>query len=152
MYQSADPVYLSAMSSSKYLSELIKQGRIVPTPSEELDRILSIEATPPSSASPSPPELEKPPPSSDTTKPQSNEGEAIQQEKEIDYEPFMLLKSHTIKDLVKAFNLEHQLSIDLTRARQQTIKSIQQGQMDRLEKEAAGEGFKTDEVDRKAKL
>ena len=56
----------------------------------------------------------------------------------------MLLKPQTIKDLVKTFNLEHQLSIDLTRARQQTIKSIQNGQMDKLEKEAENADKKVD--------
>lgn len=58
--------------------------------------------------------------------------------KKVDYETLMLLKPHTIKALVKSFGLEHQLSVELTRARQQTIKSIQQGQTKKLEDAAAG--------------
>lgn len=108
----------------------------MPTPSQELDRILSVEASSPR------PHAKPSPPASNKADHQSKDGE---EKKTIDYEQYMLLKSQTIKDLVKTFNLEHQLSIDLTRARQQTIKSIQNGQMDKLEKEA-------DDADKKTRV
>lgn len=143
---------MKALCSSKYLSELISQGRIVPTPSQELDRILSSSASPPSAPTK---QAEKPPPSiKSSEQQQQSKDDGTPKEKIIDYEPFMLLKKHTITDLVKTFNLDHQLSIDLARARQQTIKSIQAGKMERLEdEEAAGEGVKAHtDIDKRAKL
>ena len=113
----------SAYSSSRYLSELISQGRLVPTPSEELDRVMAIEAPVPA------------PKAAESTLPPTTDVGIV---KRVDYETLMLLKPHTIKALVKSFGLEHQLSVELTRARQQTIKSIQQGQTKKLEEAAAG--------------
>jgi hypothetical protein len=102
---------------------LIRQGRLVPTPSKELDQILANNQGDP------------------TPNIQENIIEGQQkvetQEKQIDYESFLLMKPHTIKALEKTFNLDHQMSIDLIRARQQTIKAIQQGQMSKLEDAAA---------------
>jgi hypothetical protein len=115
--------HTTAFNSSKYLSELIRQGRLIPTPSEELDRILAM-----NQSSPTPTIEEKP------TEKKQEEGP---EEERIDYESHLLIKPHTIKALVETFNLEHQASIELTRARQQTIKSIQQGQMSKLEAAAA---------------
>jgi len=118
------------------LSELIRQGRLVPTPSQELDRILQLPVPPPTFKEQAviASETKKAEAAAAKTKPATKDG----QEK-VDYEQFLLLKPHTIKELVKGFNLEHQLSIDLTRARQQTINSIQRGQMSKLEEAASGE-------------
>lgn len=115
-----------AYQSSKYLSELIKQGRLVPTSSKELDRIIAKEA-----ASPPPLKIESP-------KSLNNK----EMTTTVDYKQYLLLNAEKVKDLVKTFNLDHQLSIDLTRARQQTIKSIQRGQMGKLEEAAAGTSTK----------
>lgn len=159
----------AAMSSSRYLAELITQGRLVPTPSEELDRILSIKAPPPSStATPiekgsssaieaasieAKPQGAIPNSSSSSSSSSSSDNKtsqdstsAVKPEEKIDYERYMLLKPHIIKELVKAFTLEHQLSVELTRARQQTIKSIQKGQMQKLEEAASGQIEHVDHV------
>ncbi|UZJ57176.1 hypothetical protein CBS101457_006496 [Exobasidium rhododendri] len=122
-----------AYSSSHYLSELIKQGRLQPTPSQDLDRILTMEA-PSASKEATPSSAEAEVKESPTAEGGEKEGK---EEKEVDYEQYLLLKPHTITELVKSFNLEHQLSIELTRARQQTIKSIQKGVLKKIEEAAA---------------
>lgn len=122
-----------AYQSSKYLSELIKQGRLVPTPSKDLDQIIASDATTP-----------LPPRPKQTKTPDHKETASLTEPdtSKIDYNQYLLLNTDKIKNLVKTFNLDHQLSIELTRARQQTIKSIERGQMDKLEEAAAGTSTK----------
>lgn len=101
----------------------------MPTPSDELDRIFALPAPPKdikkgetnAVATNTDP---KPKPASDSTT------EAAQA---VDYESLLVLKPFHIEALSKAFNMERQLSVDLHRARQQTIRSIKAGQLDKLE-------------------
>lgn len=111
-----------AFQSSKYLSDLIQQGRLIPTPSEELDQILS---KPPS------PE-EKPPPSTAISEDKPKDGQPPQVSK-IELDSLLILQPFHIKRLSESFKMDRQLSVDLHRARQQTIKAIKSGQLGKLE-------------------
>jgi hypothetical protein len=117
---------------------LIKQRRLVPTPSQELDRILALQA-PPAAKKQDRGEEEEVTTAKASDKAEENKPteKGSDEERKVDYESYLLLKPHTITELVKTFNLEHQLSIELTRARQQTIKAIQKGNMNKLEEAAA---------------
>ena len=132
----------------------------MPTPSEELDRIMALEAPPQlaergskdeffsstkatatQSTAPTKDNASETTTSSSTSSSTDSSAAAATtttEEPKIDYESYLLLKPHTIKELIKSFKLEHQLSVELTRARQQTIKSIQSGKMDKLEEAASG--------------
>lgn len=126
-----------AFQSSKYLSELIQQGRLIPTPSEELDQIL---------ASKSPVPADKPPPSpSEKENPSSEIDEQSKVSKE-ELDSMMVLQSFQIKKLTEIFHLDRQASVDLHRARQQTVKAIKSGEMAKLE-EAAKHGAGHDKKD-----
>ncbi|PWN38272.1 uncharacterized protein FA14DRAFT_159916 [Meira miltonrushii] len=119
-----------AFQSSKYLSDLIQQGRLIPTPSEDLDQILS---KPPS------PE-ERPPASTAITEEKPQDGQQPQVSK-IELDSLMILQPFHIKRLSESFKMDRQLSVDLHRARQQTIKAIKSGRLGKLEaaaKDGAG--------------
>ena len=127
-----------AFQSSKYLSELIQQGRLIPTPSEELDQILS-----------KPPTQEEKPISSTATiqsSSESNKDGQAQQVSKIELDSLMILQPYHIKRLSESFKMDRQLSVDLHRARQQTIKAVKSGQLGKLEaaaKHGAGHYKKT---------
>lgn len=113
-----------AFQSSKYLSDLIKQGRLIPTPSKELDQLLSKPASP-----------EEIPPVSTKTAEASHkpkEGQSPEVSK-IELDSLMILQPFHIKRLSESFKLDRQLSVDLHRARLQTIKAIKSGQLGKLE-------------------
>lgn len=100
-----------AYQSSKYLADLISQGRLVPTPSVELDKIFSTQ---------------------EQITTEQGKSEKTKEGSEV-YEGLMILKPHHIKALAQEFKMERQLTVDLSRARLQTIKSIQEGQLSKLE-------------------
>lgn len=137
-----------AYQSSKYLRELLQKRMIVPCASPEVDQIFSIPAPATSTSEKEVSRAEAagaavsaaaaPPAKSPSTqvngqKPETASGEEAADGPKSDYESLMILKPCHIKALADEFKMDRQLSVDLARARQQTIKSIQAGELAKLD-------------------
>ncbi|KAL9932185.1 hypothetical protein V8E36_008957 [Tilletia maclaganii] len=138
-----------AYQSSAYLTELIAQNRLVPTPSKQLDDVFtSLEfaprvvhpkvtdsASPPASPS-EPKDAATPPdstPSEASAKPRRPDSPSSRTE-------LLLTSQEQIKRIITALEIDEKLGLatELRRAMEQTLKMLEKGETKRLEAAAAG--------------
>ncbi|PWN19715.1 hypothetical protein BCV69DRAFT_271634 [Microstroma glucosiphilum] len=120
-----------AFQSSQYLSTLLTQNRLLPKADTSLDPIfgkynfepiLDAPSTNPSSSS-----------SSGASSPNLTTSGGVKK-----IEPVLLLSPRQIEMLKTELKLDQQSVNELVRARQQTLLSVQKGEMDKIEKAAEG--------------
>ena len=109
----------SAYKSSAYLSALISGGRISPVESEELDKIFSSTAL-------AIEDLQK-----QDKEPEDKPVDSSSDER-------LLLNNHRIDLLMERLDLPDSVRVDLRRARLQVERSLAEGKLQELEKEAGG--------------
>ncbi len=123
--------------------QLIKQGRVVPAHSEELDAIMSTSAAEAKKLLPKPEPTEEEAAEASKQQEQQQPSAAAQAEAEVKAEAEaeaeavaeakaaaederMILQPHHVDLLLHRFNLDRQAGIDLRRAREQTLSHLHQ--------------------------